>query len=150
MQLSEFIHKYRIHIIKEWERFALTLSPASNLTKLQLRDHIEEILEFIAKDIDTAQSHSEQIKKSHGESDSQNVEDSAAETHGDLRQEEGFDLVEMISEYRALRTSIIKLWTESQGVLTNEDVSDLVRFNESIDQALAESVARFTEPPLAA
>jgi signal transduction histidine kinase len=43
-----------------------------------------------------------------------------------------------------LRASVIRLWTETRGELTNAEVSELTRFNEAIDQALAESVARYT------
>jgi hypothetical protein len=50
----------------------------------------------------------------------------------------------MVSEYRALRASVTRLWIDTAGDLTRQDLDDLVRFNEAIDQALAESTARFT------
>jgi len=51
----------------------------------------------------------------------------------------------MVSEYRALRASVIRLWTKSEGEITQEDLDDLTRFNEAIDQALAESIVRYTQ-----
>jgi signal transduction histidine kinase len=51
----------------------------------------------------------------------------------------------MVGEYRALRASVIRLWTKEQGAATQTDLEDLTRFNEAIDQSLAESVTRFTE-----
>jgi signal transduction histidine kinase len=51
----------------------------------------------------------------------------------------------MVSEYRALRASVIRLWTKANGTLTGADIEDLMRFNEAIDQASAESIARFTQ-----
>ena len=51
----------------------------------------------------------------------------------------------MVSEYRALRASVIRLWSADSGTLTGADLKDLTRFNEAIDQALAESVSRFTQ-----
>ena len=51
----------------------------------------------------------------------------------------------MVSEYRALRASVIRLWTKTHGELGTGDVEDLTRFNEAIDQSLAESVARYTQ-----
>jgi signal transduction histidine kinase len=51
----------------------------------------------------------------------------------------------MVSEYRALRASVIRLWTKEHGALTSDDIGDLTRFNEAIDQALAESITRYTE-----
>jgi signal transduction histidine kinase len=50
----------------------------------------------------------------------------------------------MVSEYRALRASVLRLWTKATGSLTGTDFDDLMRFNEAIDQALAESVTRYT------
>jgi len=51
----------------------------------------------------------------------------------------------MVSEYRALRTSVIRLWTRARGALGAADLDDLTRFNEAIDQSLAESLSRYTE-----
>jgi signal transduction histidine kinase len=51
----------------------------------------------------------------------------------------------MVSEYRALRASVIRLWTAENGSLTGADLDDLTRFNEAIDQSLAESVTRYTQ-----
>src|SRR5207253_8377308 len=47
------------------------------------------------------------------------------------------------SEYRALRASVIRLWIKHAGTLEADDFVDLGRFNEAIDQSLAESVARY-------
>lgn len=48
-----------------------------------------------------------------------------------------------MSEYRALRASVLKLWAASskQGLLTDPD--DVTHFNEAIDQSLAESIQRY-------
>jgi signal transduction histidine kinase len=69
----------------------------------------------------------------------------AAEKHGTGRAESGFTLDQMVAEYRALRASVIRLWTKEQGEITHTDLEDLTRFNEAIDQSLAESTTRFTE-----
>jgi len=45
---------------------------------------------------------------------------------------------QMVSEFRALRASVIKLWEAQLTKATKADVSDLTRFDESIDQAIAE------------
>jgi signal transduction histidine kinase len=146
MRLSDFIRENKHSIIGEWESFARTLSPAAHMTTLQLRDHIEKILSFIADDLESPQTAGQQISKSHGKNDSLEVEDSAAEIHGNIRHDEGFDIVQMVSEYRALRSSVIKLWTTaSNRILSDKDVVDLTRFNESIDQALAESIVKFNQ-----
>ena len=109
-----------------------------------LRDHARAMLRTIVADIRTPQTVVEQIAKSKGEADNPAGTDSAAEVHGAGRAEDGFTVSEMVSEYRALRASVIRLWTKESGTLTNADVQDLMRFNETIDQSLAESIARFT------
>jgi signal transduction histidine kinase len=62
-----------------------------------------------------------------------------------LRLAGGFDIDQMVSEYRALRASVIKLWGKDNITINQEDLADLTRFNESIDQALTESVSHYTK-----
>ena len=53
-------------------------------------------------------------------------------------------MMEMVSEYRALRASVIRLWRDSGPSLDPNDLSDLTRFNESIDQSLTTAVNSYT------
>lgn len=50
----------------------------------------------------------------------------------------------MLAEFRALRASVLHLWTETEGDFGRPELQDLMRFNEAIDQALVESVAQYT------
>ena len=68
----------------------------------------------------------------------------ASELHGVGRLSSGFDLMEVVSEYRALRASVLELWHQSKPQPDERDVSDITRFNESIDQSLAEAVMSYT------
>lgn len=147
MRLSDFIRHHQEAITIQWIEFAKTASPASrHMTVAELRDHIHEILTFIATDIETSQTETEQVIKSHGDSPQENAAgDSAAETHALLRLEDGFDIDQMVSEYRALRASIIKLWRSENETVTNQDMEDIIRFNEAVDQTIAESVKRYTK-----
>jgi hypothetical protein len=54
-------------------------------------------------------------------------------------------MVQMVSEYRALRATVIRQWTKVRTVLSDSDVLELIRFNEAIDQLIAQSVASFME-----
>jgi hypothetical protein len=56
----------------------------------------------------------------------------------------GFDLMEVVSEYRALRASVLQLWRDSTLEPDEHDVEDLTRFNESIDQSVAKAVSSYT------
>src|ERR1700690_860181 len=105
MRLSAFIRENTAPIIVEWENFVRKLvSPPEGITLLSLRDHIEDILAFVIKDIESVQTSAEQAEKSRGEKVKLSVP-SAAEVHASLRQAGGFNLDQMVSEYRALRAS---------------------------------------------
>jgi signal transduction histidine kinase len=146
VQLSEFIITNRKPILAEWDEFARTCEPSSGLMGLaELRDHADGILTMIAADLETAQDAAEQSEKSKGKAVDHTPEETAAEEHGAGRAESGFSVAQMVAEYRALRASVIRLWTESRGELAPEDIEQLTRFNEAIDQSLAESVVRYAE-----
>src|SRR5687768_3683168 len=147
MRLAEFILKHREPILAEWEAFARTCTPASgSMDIVALRDHANAMLTVIAADLATPQGGPAQAEKSKGRGpDLDPTERTAAEEHGSGRAESGFTVEQMISEYRALRASVIRLWTKVQGELGPADVEDLTRFNEAIDQSLAESVIRYTQ-----
>jgi signal transduction histidine kinase len=145
MRLADFILENREPIMAEWEAFARTCAPASGSMDIaDLRDHASEMLTVIAKDLDTEQGDRAQAEKSKGNAPDEAVS-TAATRHGADRAESGFTTEQMVSEYRALRASVIRLWTKNQGQLTAAEVEDLTRFNEAIDQALAESIVRYTQ-----
>jgi signal transduction histidine kinase len=147
MRLSDFILGNREAILAEWEAFARTCVPASTSMDITaLRDHASEMLTVIAADLNTPQNRSEQLEKSVGNAPAGDTDvATAAEEHGADRAQSGYTVEQMVSEYRALRASVIRLWTKAQGELTAADIHDLTRFNEAIDQSLAESVSRFTQ-----
>lgn len=145
MNLASFITSNLDAILEEWERFAKTLLPsAATMDSLALRDHARQILEAVAKDIVVPQTSAESGAKSRGDEDDDAI-DTAAAVHGSLRHTAGFDLRQLFAEYRALRASVLRLWSECGGDVGPHALSQMTRFNEAIDQALAESVARFTE-----
>lgn len=147
MRLADFIETNTEPILAEWVAFAARSGPAGQTMDLaSLRDHALEMLKIIITDLRTPQTKAEQTEKSKGSSDSgPDTSDTPAETHGAGRAASGFTLGEMVSEYRALRASVIRLWTKTCGTLTGADLEDLMRFNEAIDQSTAESVTRFTQ-----
>lgn len=144
MRLGDFILGNIEPILQQWENFAKTLTPAADgMNSLALRDHAEQMLRTIAADLSTTQSHEQRISKSRGEAPATG-EVTAAETHADIRYTSGFTIGQMIAEYRALRTSVLSLWMPPDHVTKEQEVSDVIRFNEAIDQGLAESVVTYT------
>lgn len=145
MRLSEFIIDNMEEILIEWESFANTIHPAAEtMDSLTLRDHAELILQAVANDIETVQTDRQQSDKSKGLAPVLAGKETAATTHGALRQIAGFDLKQLGSEYRALRASVIRLWERQLTEFDKSKLDEMKRFNEAIDQALAESIASYS------
>lgn len=144
MRLAEFIRHNVEAILADWEAFAATLLPAAaGLTPLALRDDAEQILEAVAKDLTAFQSREEQSEKSKGRAPKvEGAAETAAQTHAVLRARGGFDINQLVAEYRALRASVLRLWIDASP-LDQTASEDIIRFNEAIDQAVAESVGHF-------
>lgn len=144
VRLADFILANREPILQKWEDFAKTILPDANMSRYELRDHADQMLKAIAADLKTTQTDQEQALKSEGlgpHSDN----DTAAEIHANTRLVSGFSMDQMISEYRALRASVLSLWSHEIKSGIAFEVEDMTRFNEAIDQMLAESVARYSE-----
>ncbi|MET1116998.1 MAG: HAMP domain-containing sensor histidine kinase [Comamonas sp.] len=108
-----------------------------------LRDHLPEVLEAISADLRSPQSRTESIVKSHGgapEGSSQ----TSAQIHGLTRAQDGIDIEQLIAEFRALRSSVLRLWADDHP-MEPDAIEDIMRFNEAIDQAVAESVKFYAE-----
>lgn len=145
MRLADFILKNIEPILQQWEDFAKTMTPAANgMDSVALRDHAEQMLLTIAADLRTTQTAKARIAKSHGKA-RRSGDVTPAETHADIRHSSGFTIGQMIAEYRALRTSVLVLWMSSSDETKEHEISDIVRFNEAVDQALAESVVSYAE-----
>lgn len=148
MRLSDFLRSHAEQILLAWDEFAATVEhEGRSMDQKGLRDHAAQILSTIADDLDAPQSPAQQIAKSRGEGDrTAGTGDTAAETHADTRMVAGFGIDAMITEYRALRASVLRLWAHSSGQPSDANgLQQLTRFNEAIDQAITESVARYTE-----
>jgi signal transduction histidine kinase len=131
--------------VDEWEEFAGTIPAAASMEPEALRDDAKSILLRIADVMEQSQSDAERESKSRGEHDAgRSGADSAAQFHAGERLGEGFSLPDVVSEYRALRATVIRRWTSQHhpGTLA---LDELTLFNEGLDQALTESVKRFWE-----
>jgi signal transduction histidine kinase len=143
--LSDFIAAHTTLIVDECEAFARTLGPAAeDLDRADLRDHIGQILVTIAADMKVPQTEWQRSEKSKGHAGAvEGTPAPAAETHGGLRAASGFDISQTAAEYRALRASVIRLWLGTLPTLGPDQVEELTRFNEAMDQALAETLLQF-------
>ncbi|HKH91303.1 MAG TPA: sensor histidine kinase [Gemmatimonadaceae bacterium] len=144
--LSRFIRDNTEPILVEWETFARSLPGGGVMNVAALRDHAKEMLIAIAADLERPQSDRAQDEKARGERDAAEARDTtAAQEHGTGRAGSGFTIGQMVAEFRALRASVTRLWLAEETAAAHTDLTDLIRFNEAIDQAIAESVSRFSQ-----
>lgn len=145
MRLTQFILSHQEAILEAWDDFADTLQPETRvMAAKELRDHAGEILAEIAADISSPQSPRQGVEKSRGEGPKTGV-DTASEVHAATRLRSGFSIDQLIAEYRALRASVLLLWSQQPDRDVEFREQDTLRFNEAIDKGLAESVARYSQ-----
>jgi len=129
----------------EWGAFARGITPGAKMDTLALRDHADAILLATVHDMQSSQSATQQVEKSRGQHrDDGAALNGASDLHAVGRLGSGFDLMEVVSEYRALRASVLHLWRDTAPEAHERDVEDLTRFNESIDQSLTKAVSSYT------
>ena len=115
MRLSEFILRDMEAILAQSEAFAATQLPAAaSMNSLALRDHAQGILRAVATDLLSPQTAEAQAEKSKGRAPKLfEASETAAQTHALLRAKSGFDINQLAAEYRALRASVLRLWTNA-------------------------------------
>jgi signal transduction histidine kinase len=146
VRLADFIAENHDAILADWETFAATRTPAaSDMTRQELRDHARQLLDAAVEDLRSEQTALEQKRKAEGMGTARRMY-RVAQEHALARARSGFRVDQLLAEYRAMRASVIRLW-EQHGSAQRDDVdrADLTRFNEAIDEAVTESVGRFTE-----
>ncbi len=152
MHLSEFIRANIDKIVHEWEEFAKTLSAGKALPRRVLRDHAPAIVKYIAEDIahdatnNGDASPATVAKTANGKGARPNApNEHIATVHVSLRIESGFDLVQIMAEYRALRSTVLRLWRQSYPESFASGAAEITRLAESIDQNVAEAVPYYEE-----
>ena len=144
MRLPDFIQANMQRILDDAVDFAITQAPeGAQLNHKRLRNDIPLILRDIVADLRTPQSAAAQRDKAQGHPADGTGPESAASSHGRSRADDGFGVNQMIAEYRALRASVLRLWAADQA-LSGDAIDDMMRFNEAIDQAVAESLLEFS------
>ncbi|WP_426101318.1 putative bifunctional diguanylate cyclase/phosphodiesterase [Massilia sp. TSP1-1-2] len=141
-KLPAFIRDNIESILVEWEAFAKGILSARHMDEAALRDDAGAMLRAIADDLEQPQTSGQQFEKSRGRAPPNTLE-SAAERHGSARVASGFSLDETISEFRALRASVLKQWACANRAAETASSDEALRFNEAIDQALTESLERY-------
>ena len=147
MQIGDFIEQQIRPIVEEWVEFAHTrLSPSHEFTREELADHARVLLLAIAADMKQTQGAQATRDKAQGNKPN-NAPDITriAESHAAQRFDQGFSLDDLISEFRALRASVIRGWTKQLQQPQPENLEQLTRFGESMDQALSASASLYSK-----
>ncbi|VVO45626.1 Adaptive-response sensory-kinase SasA [Pseudomonas fluorescens] len=143
MRLSDFILENLEPVLQAWEDYARAVdTPMPAMDAQGLRNDAEHILKAVALDLRTDQTEQQQIAKSHGLTPA-SEDESAAQSHALTRLVAGFTLNQVVSEYRALRSSVLRLWLAKGHASDDDHIVDMIRFNEAIDQALGESITAY-------
>jgi signal transduction histidine kinase len=147
MRLPDFIAANVEPILAEWETFARGIGPGADMDALALRDHAGDILLATVRDMRAVRGRAERDGEpgGHAGGDGKATLNGASEQHAVGRLGSGFDLLEVVSEYRALRASVLRLWHESRPGPHDADADDVTRFNELIDQSLVKAVGSYTK-----
>ena len=134
MRLSAFILENLEPILQEWEDFARSIQPPHrSMDVIELRDHAKEMLEEIAAELAAGTVSAPDASV-----------DRAPHIHAETRLKSGFNIEQLVSEYRALRASVLHLWMAREKSAAWFEVEDMRRFNEALDKALADSVSRYS------
>lgn len=145
IRLVDFILNRKEEIADEWVEYATNNIHATlGMTDVGIRDHVIQILEYIAQDMESPQSGAEQKAKSRGKRTPDFLADKPARHHGEQRVDAGFDIVELSSEFRALRASVLRLWEDYHGKdFSDREMKEIIRFNEAIDEVWVHSLTKF-------
>ncbi|HLL54892.1 MAG TPA: ATP-binding protein [Myxococcaceae bacterium] len=132
-KLAAFIRSHRRRILDAWLREELRLAKPRALPREKLLDHFPHLLDRIAA-----------LAEAAGRGEPLVLPDESPDAHALTRLDQGFDLREVTSEYSLLRRCLLHLMTE--GGEGGEDLvpNGLDVINEALDQAVAQSVTRFT------
>jgi signal transduction histidine kinase len=145
MNLATFIETNLEQILEKWETSPRQGKHPSAVNNISIRrDDAGELLRAIARDL---RARRQSGRRHGGEKRDRNEAradiQEAADKHGAGRARLGFTLDQMVAEFPLLRSSVIGLWLSEAPAMTADDVDDLVRFNESVDLALCQSVSEF-------
>ncbi len=138
MTIAQMIRDNLDALAQEFVQAARQAAPAAAaLDTLALEDSVRELLLAMAIDLESEQSNQQQVDKSQGQLPGNAPQLTLhAHAHAARRLEQGFTVDQLHAEFRALRASLSR---RLQAM--NADLSDVIRLNEAVDQALLESMS---------
>ncbi|WP_347332370.1 putative bifunctional diguanylate cyclase/phosphodiesterase [Marinimicrobium locisalis] len=143
MKLAQFIQTTMEQRLKDWEQVLLEIAPRlENENSRELRDHARELLNFIAEDLSTSHTKEKSTGKALGEG--RIPAPGVGGKHGSDRLHQGLSMLQLVQELQALRNRITWTWSNNQSGIDTQDIDQLLRFNEAVDQLIIGSVSSFS------
>ncbi|MBK0393774.1 sensor histidine kinase [Ramlibacter algicola] len=145
MTIADFTEQQLGPIVDEWVEFARTrVPPSHDFTREELADHAKVLLLAIAADMRQAQGAEARHDKAQGnQAGNAPALTRIAREHAAQRFEQGFSFDHLVSEFRALRASVIRRWVARPQQPDRSDLEEMTRFGEAMDQALYESASLY-------
>lgn len=130
-RLADFISENNEAILNAWEEAAITIEPEISRKNIaEMRHHAQQMLVALAAGLASEEA---------------DGSDPTAEMHAAQCLRSGYTVVQLVAEYHALRRSVLALWSKAPRRTLTTDTADVMRFNDAVDQALSESVARYQQ-----
>ncbi|MFO8140306.1 MAG: diguanylate cyclase [Marinobacter sp.] len=143
MELAQFIHTETEQLLEGWEETSLEIAPAlKGEDSHALKDHARLILEFISRDLVASQPKDELAREAPGKGKA--LASGLDGEPGMARPRQSLPMLQMVQELRTLRARVTRAWSDEQRGFTANDIDQLVRFNEAVDQLIASSVSHFS------
>jgi signal transduction histidine kinase len=139
-RLGDFISENLEEILSAWEDFARANWPRDRPDPKELRNNAAMMLRTLVADMGSRQTREEQKWKSEGRVEQGGEMDGSALQHARERLLSGYDIVMVVAEFRALRASVMRIWQASRPQPHADEVDELVRFHEAMDQLVSTSV----------
>lgn len=146
VRLGEFILENMEAILVDWEDYARRFWVGPLPSSAVLRNHAQIMLGALVDDMSTRQTETERQSKSEGGNvELESAMNQAAMGHALARVNDGYDIGRMVAEFRALRASVSRIWWKSMPAPHAEQIEDMCRFNEALDELVAASLKGFSE-----
>lgn len=129
--LADFLLQHRDAIMEAWEAEVRAMPAAQALSQPALRDGLPRLLEVVAT-----------LMRERPRGGVASGLGPMPDLHALERLGEGFNLRQVVTEYRLLRGCVLRLWTVRDEAAVSPEEERI--FHEAMDEAVAASVTRYT------
>jgi hypothetical protein len=131
---AQFIRARKADILDAWKTMVLRGRRAQLVDEPVLMDRVPDLLDRIAEVSDEFER---------GERGTESLPETAE--HARQRITSGFNLAEVVEEYRCLREAILALWERTQTTQRTHPSASTLPVNRAIDHAVSEAVCHYVD-----